>query len=349
MEGKKKIICIIGARPQFIKHAPLELALTKYFDVITIHTGQHYDEKMSDVFFKELKISAPTYMLSIGSFNHGKQTGLMMTKIEEILESEKPQSVLVYGDTNSTLAGALVAAKLHIPVIHVEAGLRSFNKEMPEEINRIMTDHISSILFAPTHTAVNNLLNEGIQTQVFYSGDVMFDAVLLAKEKIGENFIEKEQILVTIHRPYNTDNLDRLIEIFKNLNELDIPIIFPTHPRTKNILKNAAVNLDTFENVKFIEPVSYLDLIKLQLESKCIITDSGGIQKEAYWLHKKCITLRSETEWIETLENGWNTLVFDDLEVLKNVVKQKPKTYVDNLFGVGNASTLIAEILYSKL
>lgn len=341
----KKICIIIGARPQFIKHAPVELALRKSFHLVTIHTGQHYDTKMSEVFFKELNIATPNYLLNAGSSSHGKQTAIMLVRIEEILFNEKPDYVLVYGDTNSTLAGALAAKKLNIKVIHIEAGLRSFNKSMPEEINRILTDNLSDILFAPTKVSVNNLHNEGIKNNVFNVGDVMCDSIKLAKSIIGEDVDVKDQILLTIHRPYNTDNLERLLDILHALNKLGKKIIFPIHPRTNNILSDNHINRDNYSNINFVEPVSYFELIKLQVESTCIITDSGGVQKEAYILKRKCITLRSETEWVETLENGWNTLVFDDLGKLNQEVGRIPGVYQDDIYGKGDSSFKIADIL----
>lgn len=347
---KKKICVVIGARPQFIKHAPVEIALKKYFEIFSIHTGQHYDEKMSKVFFDQLKMEMPTYMLTVGSATHGKQTGHMLEKIEEILINEKPDAVLVYGDTNSTLAGALAASKLLIPLIHIEAGLRSFNKSMPEEINRIVTDHISDILIAPTNTAITNLTNEGISSdKVFLMGDVMYDSILLAKKVIGDHFNSEKHILVTLHRPYNTDNPERLSEILRSLNAIGKKIIFPIHPRTSAVMKNNDISIDQFENINFCDPVSYFDLIKLQSESSCIITDSGGIQKEAYLLKKKCITLRSETEWVETLTNGWNTLIFDNLDELETTITILPGEYIENVYGDGHSAELIAGLLNEVL
>jgi UDP-GlcNAc3NAcA epimerase len=345
----KKIAIIIGARPQFIKHAPVEFALINHFKLITIHTGQHYDEKMSDVFFDQLKMRRPDYMLNAGSGSHGQMTGLMIMKIEEVLLSEKPDGVLVYGDTNSTLAGALAATKLHIPVIHIESGLRSFNRRMPEEINRVLVDHCSEILFTPTYTATKNLLNEGVEKGVYEVGDVMFDSLILAKNEIEKNVLSNDSILVTLHRPYNTDNLNRLNLILKKLNSLKSRVIFPIHPRTRLALDIRPGWENLYVNIEFIDPVSYFELIKLQMESSCIITDSGGIQKEAYLLKKKCITLRSETEWLETLENGWNTLVFDNLDTLHEVVNTSPGKYIEGLYGSGNSAIDIASILSKEL
>jgi UDP-GlcNAc3NAcA epimerase len=345
----KKICTIIGARPQFIKHAPVEVALSKNFDLFTIHTGQHYDFNMSDVFFTELGLQTPKYNLTVGSTSHGAQTAFMLNEIEQILLNEKPDAVLVYGDTNSTIAGALAAQKINIKVIHVESGLRSYNKKMPEEVNRILTDNLSDILFAPTETAVNNLKKENITNNVYNVGDVMFDSILSAKQKILNQFENSNKILLTIHRPYNTDNIIRLTTILDLLNQLNESIIFPIHPRTRNILSNAKVDLFKFMNIEFIEPVSYLELIKLQLQSFCIITDSGGVQKEAYMLKKKCITIRTETEWIETLKNNWNTLIFDDLNMIKTEIYNLPGKYEEGLYGKGDSSIQIYKILSNIL
>ncbi len=342
----KKIAVIIGARPQFIKHAPVELALRNYFEVITIHTGQHYDSNMSDVFFNELNIANPKYMLNIGSYTQGKQTGLMIEKIEETLLKETPVALLVYGDTNSTLAGAIAASKLNIPIIHIEAGLRSFNKSMPEEVNRVLTDHISSMLFAPTQSAIKNLSNENIKENVFNVGDVMFDSLLLALNALKESSLKnKNFVLCTLHRPYNTDEINRLLNILNVLNKLSYTVYFPVHPRTLHILKRYNIETANFKNIKFIEPVSYFELIKLQKESKCVITDSGGVQKEAYMLRKKCITLRTETEWVETLINGWNTLIYDNLQDIARVIEESPRGYIPDLYGNGKAALQMAKII----
>ena len=345
----KKICTIIGARPQFIKHAPVEVALSKNFNLFTIHTGQHYDFNMSDVFFSELGLQLPKYNLNVGSTSHGAQTAIMLNEIEKILLKEKPDAVLVYGDTNSTIAGALAAQKINIKVIHIESGLRSYNKKMPEEVNRILTDNLSDILFAPTDTAVGNLRKENITQNVFNVGDVMFDSILLAQQKILQNFESSNKILLTIHRPYNTDNIIRLTKILDLLNNLNETIIFPIHPRTRNILLNENVGLVKYKNIEFIEPVSYLELIKLQLQSFCIITDSGGVQKEAYMLKKKCITIRTETEWVETLKNNWNTLIFDDLNLIKSEIYNLPGKYEDGLYGKGDSSLQISKILLNIL
>lgn len=342
-----KIICIIGARPQFIKHAPIELAARNKLDLITIHTGQHYDQNMSKIFFEELNLTRPKYQLSIGSHTHGKQTGLMLIKIEEILLNEVPDAVLVYGDTNSTLAGALAASKLQIPIIHVEAGLRSFNKGMPEEINRILTDHLSALLFAPTDQGVNNLKLEGLTRNVFFTGDIMKDMLMVGQEIIKNRKVENldDYYYATIHRPYNTDDVVRLKAIFNVLNELPKKVILATHPRTFKKMEHWNILPSYFPNISFIPPVSYFKNIQYQSNASAILTDSGGMQKEAYILKKKCITIRSETEWTDTLEGDWNELVFDDLDTIPKRLKNIPFSYNAELYGNGKASEEIIELI----
>jgi len=345
-----KIATIIGARPQFIKSATISRIFRNYNDIneIIIHTGQHYDENMSEIFFNELKIPKPNYNLEVGSESHGKQTAMMLEKIEAILLKEKPDWVLVYGDTNSTIAGALAATKLHIKIAHVEAGLRSFNRKMPEEINRIATDHISDILFVPTQNAMNLLANEGIVERAVLVGDVMYDAILynqkLADEKYKLSDITNLNnfYLGTIHRPSNTDNLVRLQYIFSAFSELDLPIILPLHPRTQKIIKKIKYS----KNVKIIEPVSYLKMIVLLKNCKKVLTDSGGLQKEAYYLHKPCITMRDETEWIETLENNWNFIVGADKDLILEKVKNKEFGKQKDYFGDGKAAEKIVDFIY---
>lgn len=349
--GKKiKIIVVIGARPQFIKHAALEIAVNSKFDIVTIHTGQHYDKNMSDIFFEELKIKPPTYTLNIGSANHGNQTGQMMIEIEKIIEHEIPDFLLVYGDTNSTISGALVASKLNIPIIHIEAGLRSYNRKMPEEINRVLTDHLSQLLFCPTETAIENLLKEGIVENCFNVGDVMFDMIRISKERkiVTENNFH-EFYFATIHRPYNTDNKDRLVYLLNSLNSLTRKVVFSIHPRTKHKMELWGIEFDLFPNIQFIDPVSYFESLNYQLNSTAIITDSGGIQKEAYILKKKCVTIRTETEWIETLEGNWNTLMFEDLTNLQVVLNDKMSHYSANIYGDGYAAEKILKIIYKYI
>ncbi len=346
----KKILTIVGARPQFIKHAPMQLALQKHFKAITVHTGQHYDSNMSKVFFDELGMSAPDYLFDIGGGKpQGEQTGFMMTEIEKVCYREKPDALLVYGDTNSTLAGTLVAAKMHIPLIHVEAGLRSFNRRMPEEINRIIADEFSSLLFCPTEQAVENLAKEGISHKgIHICGDVMADTLALVKDKVTLK-CQTAYYFSTLHRPYNTDDEDRLktlIEVFQNL---DHRVMFAVHPRTVSRIKTFGIDLANYDNISFIDPVGYLDSISYQTFAEAIITDSGGIQKEAYILGKKCITLRSETEWVETLENGWNQLVFEDLKQLPLAIRRQPGHYTPNLYGNGHAAEEIVRIIMRQL
>jgi UDP-GlcNAc3NAcA epimerase len=300
-----KILHIIGARPQFIKVGIVDKRMQDVENIksIILHTGQHYDDNMSQIFFDELEISRPNYNLNVGSGNHGKQTAEMLSGIEEVLLKEKPDWVLVYGDTNSTVAGSLAASKLHIKTAHIEAGLRSFNRLMPEEINRIATDHISDILFAPTKTAMNLLNNEGLNDKSIFSGDVMFDSILfyekLAEEKIKlHDIIDlQDYYLATIHRQENTNDLKKLQNIFTAFSQLPYPVILPLHPRTRNYLSE----LKYSDNIKIINPVSYLEMITLLKNSNKVLTDSGGLQKEAYFLKKQCLTLRDETEWVETL------------------------------------------------
>jgi UDP-N-acetylglucosamine 2-epimerase (non-hydrolysing) len=341
--------------------ATVSKELRKYFDEIIVHTGQHYDYEMNKIFFEQLNVPEPDYYLGVGSGTHGYQTGEMLKRIEEILMKEKPNLVLVYGDTNSTLAGALAAVKLHIKVAHVEAGLRCFDKKMPEEVNRVLTDHVSDYLFAPTETAVKNLHNEGIRNGVYLTGDVMYDALLynikIARKnsrvlnKLGVK--PKDYLLATVHRAENTDNrnnLENIIEAFIESNEL---IVFPAHPRTQKYLKTYGLyeKLKKAENVLLIKPVGYLDMLVLEKNARMILTDSGGVQKEAYLLKVPCITLRERTEWVETVEDGWNVLVGADKErILKAIREFEPngETYTYK-FGDGKASTRIARILLENI
>jgi UDP-GlcNAc3NAcA epimerase len=346
----KKILSIVGARPQFIKHAPMQLQLQKHFHAITIHTGQHYDANMSAVFFDELQMTKPDYLFDIGGSKlQGDQTGIMMKEIELVCLKEKPDALLIYGDTNSTLAGALVAAKMHIPQIHIEAGLRSYNRDMPEEINRIVADEFAHLLFCPTQQAIENLKQEGINHErIFKCGDVMCDMVKLI-EPSAKRPVDDPYYFVTIHRPYNTDDNDRLLLILNTLDSLDRKIIFSIHPRTVARLEQFGIDISTFSNISFIPPMGYTDSISYQKFSDCVITDSGGIQKEAYVLEKKCITLRSETEWTETLQNGWNTLVFNDLSQIKNIIEEKPGKSLGPIYGDGHAAEEITNIIVSNL
>ncbi|MGG1514141.1 UDP-N-acetylglucosamine 2-epimerase (non-hydrolyzing) [Paenibacillus oryzisoli] len=351
----KKMITIVGARPQFIKVAPVSRVLRQTYQELLVNTGQHYDFNMSGVFFEELQIPRPDYNLEVGSHTHGKQTGMMLGAIEEILMKEKPDGVLVYGDTNSTLAGALAASKLHIPLFHIEAGLRSYNRQMPEEINRVMTDHLSNLLFAPTERAVHNLALENIKHNVRLSGDVMYDAVRynyeLARSKFDVSNLGQSKgsyYLCTIHRAENTDQPTRLKAIINSLFGLEIPVLLPLHPRTHKILKGLGLmeEIHKHKHIKLMEPVSYLEMIILEMEAKGIITDSGGVQKEAYFAKVPCFTLRDETEWEETVETGWNTLVNPLTMDLNKVMNQKRmSSYKDDLYGNGHASQQIVSQL----
>lgn len=333
----KKILTVVGARPQFIKAAPVSRMLRREAQEVLVHTGQHYDPDMSDIFFRELHIPQPDYSLEVGSGRHGEQTGAMLARLEEVMLQEKPDWVLVYGDTNSTLAGALAAAKLHLPVAHVEAGLRSFNRRMPEEINRVMADHLAQVLFAPTRTAVDNLVREGFTSiaqggelyredppgagaaastafpAVVNSGDVMLDALNFNRrlaEAAAAGLFRGEYYLATVHRAENTDRPETLAAVLEALASLDRPVILPLHPRTRD--KSAELGLGRLLGappLRVEPPAGYLKMLALQENAAAVITDSGGMQKEAYFLGVPCVTLREETEWPETLVGGWNRLV----------------------------------------
>ncbi|MBU1667500.1 UDP-N-acetylglucosamine 2-epimerase (non-hydrolyzing) [bacterium] len=349
-----KIVTILGARPQFIKAGTVSREIMKYDEIeeVIVHTGQHYDANMSDIFFEEMQIPKPDYNLDINGLGHGAMTGQMLEKIEEVLLKEKPDCVVVYGDTNSTIAGALAASKLHIKVVHVEAGLRSFNMNMPEEVNRILTDRISNILFCPTQSAIDNLENEGynnLDIKIVKNGDVMQDGAIFYKDLAVKPKVELEYeyILSTIHRAENTDDLERLKGIVDALNEIakEIQIVLPLHPRTKAILEQNNMKA----NFTIIEPVGYLEMVYLIKNSKLVMTDSGGLQKEAFFFEKPCITLRDETEWIELTDNGFNILVGSDkekiLETYKNYSSLFTMDYSLNLYGDGNASEKIIKEL----
>ena len=353
------IVTVIGARPQFIKAVVVSRVLRKVFKEIIVHTGQHYDVNMSQIFFDELKLPFPDYYLEVGSGSHAYQTGLMLERLENVLVEEKPDFVLVYGDTNSTLAGALAAVKLNIPVGHVEAGLRSFNRRMPEEINRLLTDHCSDYLFCPTRTAVDNLGKEGIFQGVYQTGDVMYDAALhfgIYSEKHSNilpylGIKPKAYCLCTVHRAEKTDCRDHLKIIVETLIESGEVIVFPIHPRTKKSLEQYGFieNLKSAKNVIILEPVSFLDMIQLEKNAKKILTDSGGVQKEAYFYQVPCITLREETEWVETVQDSWNVLVGVDKEKILNSIETfSPSLKQRKIFGEGNASEEIRDIIVDE-
>jgi UDP-GlcNAc3NAcA epimerase len=355
-----KLVSIVGARPQFVKAAPISRALRAAgHEEFMVHTGQHYDTNMSAVFFEELQIPPPDANLGVGSGHHGAQTAAMLAGIEKMLLAEKPERVIVYGDTNSTLAGALAAAKLPIPVAHVEAGLRSFNRQMPEEFNRIVADHLSDILLCPSQTAVDNLRTEGITRGVHLVGDVMYDAVLqfaeLARER--SNILDELRIapgnylLATVHRAENTDDLGRLGNILTAFSQLDEQIILPIHPRTrKAIMDSADGELQLSNNVRLIDPVGYLAMLTLEQNARMILTDSGGIQKEAYWLGVPCVTLRDETEWVETVAAGWNVLAgADAARIVESVRRLRPATGSNApLYGDGHVATQCVSVLESQ-
>jgi UDP-GlcNAc3NAcA epimerase len=314
-----KIVTIVGARPQFIKAAVMSRLIRQCpgIEEVLVHTGQHYDDNMSAVFFKELEIPTPAYHLGIGSGPHGQQTGRMLEAIEKVLVEMKPDCLLVYGDTNSTLAGALAAAKLHMPIAHVEAGLRSFNRRMAEEINRVVTDHLSTWLFAPTNAAVKNLHKEGCAaSSIHLVGDIMYDAALYGAQKADNRLLErlalepKAYILATIHRAENTDNVERLRNILGAFREIaaEMPVVLPLHPRTRGVLQMIRGVDDPTAGLRLIDPVGYIDMVVLEKNAALVATDSGGVQKEAFFHRVPCVTLRDETEWVELVELGWNHL-----------------------------------------
>jgi UDP-GlcNAc3NAcA epimerase len=345
----KKVIAIIGARPQFIKHFPFQLACEGKVNLVTIHTGQHYDQNMSNVFFDQLGMKKPNYLLALGGGGHGAQTGKMMEELEKIFLHEQPDIVVVYGDTNSTLAGALVAAKLHMPIAHIEAGLRSYNKSMPEEVNRVLTDHISNWLFTPSEVSNHNLSKEGIHDNVFVIGDIMKDLIqYTAKNKLSiQPQVDFDYYYVTLHRPYNVDQKERLHYVLSILNGLQYKVVFAIHPRTRATFTNFGWSEADFSNIVFIDPQPYFENIGYIERSQALITDSGGMQKEAYWLQKTCITVRSETEWVETLEGGANTLIFEDLSTMGDLLSSASPTFKESLYGDGNSCDAIVNILLS--
>lgn len=358
----KKLLVIIGARPQFIKFAPLSKAFQNFgsIDVIIIHTGQHYDSNMSSLFFSEMDIHEPHYNLDVKSGSHADQTAMIMQRLETIIAKEDPDGVVVFGDTNSTLSGALVAVKMNIPVFHVEAGLRSFNRKMPEEINRVITDHISVLHFAPTATAVQNLKHEGITDNVYHVGDVMYDAALQFSRKAEiESFIlknlnlsSKQYFLATIHRAENTDNSTLLMNILQFLKHCSMrfPVVLPLHPRTRKMIKE--YQLESYcEGIKILDPVGFLDMVRLESNAACVITDSGGVQKEAYFHKVPCITTRKETEWAETVESKWNKLlppyslnIEDSLDTIFEFINIQDRGIIQD-YGDGTSSQKIAHII----
>ncbi len=353
MGFRVKIVTVIGARPQFIKASVLSHALRKEprCQEVIVHTGQHYDPSMSRIFFEELDLPKPAYQLNVTEKHHGAMTGRMMADIETVLLKENPDAVVVYGDTNSTLAGALAAVKHHIPIAHVEAGLRSFNRRMPEEINRILTDQCSSLLFTPTHKATNQLLREGFsQDQIVEVGDIMYDCALRFSVKSSIlndlKLVPKEYVIATLHRAENTDDPSRLRGYLAGLQAIaeEIPVVMPLHPRTKKALTNA--DLSPNDALRMIAPVGYQDMLALEKGAKAILTDSGGVQKEAYFFQVPCLTLRDETEWGELLESGANRLVPADPEKIVQAYREiQDIEWVEGLFGDGRAALHITRHL----
>ena len=351
-----KIVTVVGARPQFVKAAQVSAELRKKHDERILHTGQHYDENMSKIFFEDLKIPKPDINLGVGSESHARQTAEIMIGLEEYLRQEKPDLVLVYGDTNSTLAATVSASKMHIDVAHVEAGLRSFNRKMPEEINRIIADRLSNLLFCPTQTAVNNLKNEGIEQGVFNIGDVMFDVALkfapIAEQKSRifeqESILPGKYLLLTLHRAENTNYFQNMKNIVTALVDSNKQIVFPVHPRTMKYMQQYQLYdlLKKSTHIKLLQPVSFIDMIVLEKNAQKILTDSGGVQKEAYFYQVPCITLRDETEWVETVEDGWNKVVGADYNKILNAINNfSPNSPQKKHYGEGNASMKLSRLI----
>jgi UDP-N-acetylglucosamine 2-epimerase len=353
MEKRLKIVSVVGARPQFIKAAAMSRALRARHDEILVHTGQHYDYAMSDIFFEGLDMPPADVNLGIGSGSHGGQTGAMLKCLEDILARHQPDYLVIYGDTNSTLAGALAASKIYVPIAHVEAGLRSYNRRMPEEINRVVADHLSSLLLCPSQTAVTNLAAEGITRNVHVVGDVMLDVLNWAREQARTNppqvlgrlgLTKGDYLLLTVHRSENTDDPARLRGILDALDQIDQRIVFPVHPRARKVISGLDVQLGS--HVALIDPVGYLDMVTLAESARLILTDSGGLQKEAYWLETPCITLRGETEWVETVEAGWNRLVGSQPGTIVDAVRTfVPPSSHPALYGDGMAAAKCVDLL----
>lgn len=349
----KKVVTIVGARPQFIKAAAVSRVLRQRCTEFLVHTGQHYDYEMSGIFFDGLELPRPDANLGVGSGLHGAQTGAMLKAIEDVLLDQRPDWLLIYGDTNSTLAGAVAASKLCVPVAHVEAGLRSFNRGMPEEINRVVADHLSDLLLCPSATAAQNLAAEGISKNVCVAGDVMLDVLNWARRQIAANdpgslnrFGVKKQsfVLATVHRSENTDDVTRLSRILAAFSALDEMVLFPAHPRTRKAIGAAGCKVGS--NVHVVDPVGYVDMVAIAGAARLVLTDSGGLQKEAYWLGVPCLTLREETEWVETVEAGWNRLVGSDSQRILHAVRTSaPPSMRPCLYGEGNAAAKCVELL----
>jgi UDP-GlcNAc3NAcA epimerase len=348
-----KIVSVVGARPQFVKAAVLSRALRRCFDEVLVHTGQHYDDLLSDVFFRELGLPAPSVNLGVGSASHAVQTARMLEGLEAVYQEQRPDLVLVYGDTNSTLAGALAAAKLGLPVAHVEAGFRSYERDLPEEVNRILTDHVSTYLFCPTEESVACLQREGIDKGVHLVGDLMYDSVLtalprakdMAPDVLAQHGVEAgSYYLATVHRAASTDDPEVLRRLFEAFARLDAPLVLPLHPRTRNAM--AAARIEAGPNVRLVDPVGYLEMLALESSAKAILSDSGGVRREAYFLAVPCVTLRDESEWPETLADGWDVLAGFDVETIVAAAQRpRPATAPHPTFGDGHAAGKIVEIL----
>ena len=349
-----RVVSVVGARPQFVKAFPVSGELRRTHEEVLVHTGQHYDEELSGVFFEELPIPEPDYDLGVGSADHARQTADAMTRLADVLDREQPDVVLVYGDTNSTLAGALVAAKRPPTLAHVEAGLRSGDPSMPEEVNRVLTDHASDLLFAPSKRAARNLGSEGRSAGVHLTGDVMYDALLQARDRAVERstvlsdhgLADDEYVLATVHRAANTDDPGRLAAIVKGLEDAPYPVVFPIHPRTEEALVEYGFYERAAEALDLIDPVGYLDFIRLVDGARRVATDSGGVQKEAFYLSTPCVTLREETEWVETVDCGWNVLVGADPDrIRQELIRDTDLPERPSLYGDGEAAARVVEVL----
>jgi UDP-GlcNAc3NAcA epimerase len=353
-----KLLTVIGARPQFIKAATVSRSIANHGDLreLVVHTGQHFDYNMSDIFFKELQIKKPDYQLCLGGGNHGEMTGQMLCALEKIMIDERPEMVLVYGDTNSTIAGSLAAVKLKIPVSHIEAGLRSFNRRMPEEINRILTDHASDILFVPTETALRNLDREGFPSnRIFLVGDVMYDAALFYRHRARQpvfakelNLLDGNFVLATIHRAENTDDPERLAAILRGLGQTERKVVLPLHPRTLQRIEKQGIVL--LPSIFVVDPVGYLEMVWLETHCSMIATDSGGVQKEAFFHNKRCVTLRDETEWVELVELGWNKIVgANEAKIVEAICDFKLPSSKPLIYGEGDAADRIVSIIKNTM
>ena len=340
------IIFIYGTRPQFIKHSILLYVKPNHIISLAIDTGQHYDKEMSGLFYRDFKMDKPSYNLNVGSATHAKQTASIMIEVENVLMKHNPRCVVVYGDTNSTLGAAIAASKLNIPIVHIEAGERSYNTSMPEEVNRVVTDRLSKLLFVSSKNAVENLRKEGLKEGVYNVGDLMKDQLKFAFQK---GYIHTTSNLdyyyMTLHRPYNVDNGSRLDYVLESINLLGKKVIFPIHPRTDKMMRAFDLKKEDYSNISFITPCGYIDSMNYVYNSSGVITDSGGLQKEAYWLEKKCVTIRKETEWIETLSEICNELLFDDLSGLQDALNRNPGLFNKDLYGDGFAGKKIWETI----